>query len=127
MDLGAASALHEFASRIADALFIDVVAENDANRVVLDEILGEGKRRRDAAFTLLISVVEMLQSEFFAVAKQFEKMARILTAGHDEDPRDPRINQSLNGVVDHWLVIDRQEVLVCNLCQRLKPGAKAAG
>src|SRR5262249_31698155 len=84
MDLGALASLHELLCRVADAFLVNVVAENDANGVVLGKMFGEGQRRGNASFSFLIRVVEMLQAEFFAVAEQFQEIAGVFSACHNQ-------------------------------------------
>ena len=85
VDLRAVAALDELGCRLPDAFFVNVVTEDHAYRIVLDKVLGQRQGGGNAAFAFLIGLVEVLQAEFFSVAEELEKVARILAAGYDED------------------------------------------
>src|SRR5215216_3060748 len=91
-----------------------VVAENDANWTISREVLDEGKRFGDAAFTFLVRVVEMFQAKRFAVSEQAEEFAGGAASGHYHDVGDARIHESLNRVIDHRLVVNREQMFVCD-------------
>ena len=69
----------------------------------------------------------MFQTESFTIPEQTKKVAGRVASGDDHDVSDTRINECLNGVVDHRLVIDWQQVLVGHLRERHHARAKAAG
>jgi len=62
----------------ADGVFDDVVAEDQADRVVLGEVLGQAQCLRDAAGTLLIRVVQVLEPELAAVPSRRMKSPALL-------------------------------------------------
>ena len=98
----------------------------DADALAVGEMLGQRQRVRDAAFAFLIGVVQMLQAELAAVGQQAQKIARIPAAGDDQNLSNARIHQRLDGVVNHGLVVNRQQVLVGDLGQRKHAAAGTA-
>ena len=90
-------------------------------------MLGQRQRVGDAAFAFLIRVVDVLQAELFAVGQQPQKIARIAAAGDDHDVLDPRVHQRLDRVIDHRLVVNRQQMLVGDFGERKQAAAGAAG
>ena len=110
-----------------DIAFDEVVAEDDADSVAVDEMLGQAQGVGDAAFAFLVGVVDVLEAEVAAVGEKPQKVARILTAGDDEDVGDGGVHQRLNGIENHRLVVDRQQVLVGDAGQRVEARAGAAG
>ena len=66
----------EFVGRLADAAFDDVVAQNDADLLAIGEMFGQRQRVGDAAFAFLIGVIDVLQSEMFAVGQQSQEIRR---------------------------------------------------
>ena len=68
----------------------------------------------------------MAETELFAIGQQPQKVARILSAGDNQDIPDTRIDQSLDGVIDHRLLVNRQQVLVGDLGQREQPASRTS-
>ena len=59
----------------------------------------------------------MLQSEFFSVSEKAQKVPGIFPAGYDKDIPDAGIHQYFYGIINHRLVIDRQQVFIGNFCK----------
>ena len=87
-------------------------------------MLGQRQRIGDAALAFLVRVVDVLQTEMLAIGQQAQKITRVLAPGHHQDVANPRIHQRLDGVIDHRLVVDRQQVLVGDLGQRKQPASR---
>src|SRR6516164_3991953 len=68
----------------------------------------------------------MFQAELFTVSQEAQEIARIASAGHDQNLLNPRIHQSLNRIVDHRPVVNRQQMLVSNLGEREKTASRTA-
>jgi hypothetical protein len=69
----------------------NVVAQNYAGFFAIREVFGEPQRVGDAALALLIGVIEMRQAELLTVGQQAQKIARITTAGDQQNvPEFPR-------------------------------------
>ena len=104
---GAGALLPEPLGNRGDAVADQVVPEDDAHGVAVNESLGQAQRLGDAAGALLVRVGETLEAECLAVAEQFEELARVRTTGHDHDLVDPSSLKALNGEIHHGPVIDR--------------------
>ncbi len=126
-DLRTGLLLLKIFGHVPDASLDDVVAQDDANGAAVGEMFGQAQRVRDSAFAFLISVVQVLQSEFFAVGQQAQKIARIPAARHHQDLPYARIHQRLDGVVNHRLVVDRKQMLVGDLGEREHAASRAPG
>src|SRR5690606_30514462 len=61
-----------------------------------------------------------------AVAEDAVERGRILRRGDDEDVADPAEHQGRQRIIDHRLVVDRQELLGDRKRQRMQPRAGAA-
>ena len=75
MNLGTTAVLDEVGSRIAYALFVNVISQNDADKVSIDKVFGKRQRRGDAAFSNLIGVIQLPQTEGFSVFQQAQKLS----------------------------------------------------
>jgi len=109
-------------------VFLDyVVAKDHDDFIVAHEMFSQAERLGDAAFPFLVRIIEVPKSEVSAIAKQFQEIARVVASRNDHDLAHPGMNQGFDRIVDHGFVIDRQQVFVRDLGQRVKPRAKAAG
>src|SRR5205085_10642975 len=104
----------------------DVVAENEAARVVADEVAADEKCLRESARIGLRGVCE-IESPLRAVAEQTPKERLIVGSGDEEDVDDAGEHQRRQRVVDHRLVVDRQELLGYDGRDRVKAGSGASG
>ena len=89
--------------------------ENDAQAVAVGKVLTEPQRVGDAAFALLVGVIDILQPELAPVTEQSQEVAGRVATGDDHDVANPGAAQCLERIVDHRLVVDRQKVLVRHL------------
>jgi hypothetical protein len=126
-DLSAARLCGERLDVRPDAVLDDVVAEHDDDAVVVGEMLGQAERLGDAALAFLVGVVELLEAERLPVAEQAEELARVLAARDDHDVVEPGVDERLDRVVDHRLVVDGQQVLVRDGRERAEARAQSAG
>ena len=110
-----------------DVAFDDVVAEDDGDRAAVGEVFGEAEGVGDAAFPFLISEVEFAEADGFPVAEEFDERAGMLAAGDDKNIGDAGVAQAFDGVHDHRLVEDREEVFVGDFSERTEASAQAAG
>ena len=53
-------------------------------------------------------------------------MACMAAAGDDHDVFDACYQESLEGIIDHGFVVDREQVLVRDFCEGVEAGAGAA-
>jgi hypothetical protein len=56
---------------VGDRLLQNVIAQDHADLVTVREVLGQRQRVGDAAFTFLIGVIQIFQSEFLAVRQDW--------------------------------------------------------
>src|SRR5467141_2619974 len=56
----------------------------------------------------------MFQPKIPTVSEQPQKVSSVFSAGHEKDFLYPRIHKRLDGVIDHRLVIDGKQMLVCH-------------
>jgi hypothetical protein len=68
-----------------------------------------------------------MDAELVPVSEQDFEAGEILRGGDDQDVPDSGVHQNGNGIIDHRLVIDREKLFGCDHCQRIEPGAGAAG
>ena len=100
-----------------DIAFDDVVAQNHADLLAVREMFGQRQRVGDTAFTFLVSVIQVFQPEFPAVGQQPQEVPGIAAPCHHHDLLDAGVHQGLDGVINHRLVVDRQQMLVGDLRQ----------
>ncbi len=99
----------------ADGVFEDVVAEDQADAVAAGEVLGQAQGLGDAAGAVLIGVVEVFEAELAAVAEQADEIAAVVSAGDEQNFLDAGLGHAFEGVIDHRLVVDREQMLVGDL------------
>ncbi len=78
----------------------------------------------DPALAFLISVIDVLQAELFAVTEKFQKIPGRITAGHHKNIAHAGANKGFDRIIDHRLVIDRKKMLVGNFSEREKPASE---
>src|SRR5271165_4288055 len=69
----------------------------------------------------------MVEPELAAIAQKPQEVAGRAAAGNDHDLRDSCPAERFERIVDHRLVVDRQQMLVGDLRQRPKPLSKTPG
>ena len=104
----------------------NVIAQNHGDVVFSDKFFSDNKGLREPVRRRLNLILQM-QPELMSVPKQFLKARRIRRCGDNQNIPDIRIHQDRQRVIDHRFVINRQKLLGCYLCQRIKPGAGASG
>ena len=117
----------EVVRRGLDRPLEDVVGEHDADLVAADEALGEPERLGDAAGPLLVAVRQQVDAELVPVAEQAKELAGVRPAGDDHQLGDAGADERLDREADHRPVVDREQMLVRDLRQRMKAAARAAG
>src|SRR5207248_9849147 len=63
-------------------------------------------------FAFLVGKTQLLQPEILSVTQQPQEVSRIVASRNDENVLDSRIHQCLKRVIEHRLVVHRQQVLV---------------
>ena len=104
----------------------DVVAEHQRARLAGDELLADGEGLREAVRRGLLGVGEA-HAEAGAVAQQALEVGQVGRGGDDQDVPDARQHEGGQRVVDHGLVVDRQQLLGGHERERVQARAGPAG
>jgi len=104
----------------------DVVAEHQRARLAGDEVLADGERLREAVRRGLLGVGEV-HAVARAVPEQALEVGQVGRRGDDQDVPDARQHEGAERVVDHGLVVDRQQLLGGHERERVQAGAGPAG
>ncbi len=95
-----------------------IVTQNETCTVVSDEVLADDESLCETVWRRLLRIFET-HSEIGAVTEQTLESRKILRCGYDEDIPYSRQHEGGNGVVDHRLVVDGQQLLAYPLCNRV--------
>jgi hypothetical protein len=93
---------------------------------VADEVFADQEGLGQAVGAGLHGVLQV-QAPLAAVAQQLLKARRVLRRADDQDVADARQHQGAERVVDHRLVVHRQQLLADGQGGRVQAGAGAAG
>ena len=104
----------------------DVVAEHERARLAGDEVLADGEGLRQAVRRGLLCVGQ-INSVARAVPEQALEVGEVRRRGDDQDVADARQHKGAKRVVDHGLVVDRQQLLGGHERERVQAGAGPAG
>lgn len=104
----------------------DVVAEHEGARLAADELLADGEGLRQAVGARLLGVGEV-HAVAGAVPEQALEVGEVGRRGDDQDVPDARQHEGGQRVVDHGLVVDRQQLLGGHERERVQAGAGPAG
>lgn len=104
----------------------DVVAEHQGARLAGDEVLADGERLREAVGTRLLGVGQV-HAVARAVPEQALEVGQVGRRGDDQDVADARQHEGGQRVVDHGLVVDRQQLLGGHERERVQARAGPAG
>ena len=104
----------------------DVVAEHECARLAGDELLADGECLRQAVGARLLGVGEV-DAVARAVPEQALEVGQVRRRGDDQDVPDARQHEGAKRVVDHGLVVDRQQLLGGHERERVQAGAGPAG
>ena len=104
----------------------DVVAEHQGARLAGDEPLADGEGLRQAVGARLLGVGEV-DAVARAVPEQALEVGKVRRRGDDQDVADARQHEGAKRVVDHGLVVDRQQLLGGHERERVQAGAGPAG
>ena len=103
----------------------DVVAEHQGARLAGDEPLADGEGLREAVGAGLLGVGEV-HAVARAVPEQALEVGQVGRRGDDQDVPDSRQHEGAKRVVDHGLVVDRQQLLGGHERERVQAGAGPA-
>ena len=104
----------------------DVVAEHQGARLAGDEALADGEGLRQAVGARLLSVGQV-HAVARAVPEQALEVGEVRRRGDDQDVPDARQHEGAKRVVDHGLVVDRQQLLGGHERERVQASAGPAG
>ena len=126
-DGGAGAALVGAAEDLVEVVAVeDVVAEDQGRVVVADEVGADDEGLGEAVRAGLDGVLQV-DAPLAAVAEQLLEARGVLRGGDDQDVADAGQQERGQRVVDHRLVVDRQQLLGNRQGGRMQPGAGAAG
>ena len=104
----------------------DVVAQDERARLAGDEVLADGERLREAVRARLLGVGQV-HAVARAVPEQALEVGEVRRRGDDQDVPDARQHEGAKRVVDHGLVVDRQQLLGGHERERVQAGTGPAG
>ena len=104
----------------------DVVAEHQGARLAGDEVLADGEGLGQAVRAWLLGVGEV-DAVARAVPEQALEVGQVRRRGDDQDVPDARQHEGGQRVVDHGLVVDRQQLLGGHERERVQARAGPAG
>ena len=102
---------HRLQQEVGEAHAVeDVIAQDQADAVVADEVLPDEEGLCEAVGARLLGVGET-DAVVGAVAQQTPEGRQVLRGADDQDVPDARQHQRADGVVHHRLVVDGQQLL----------------
>lgn len=104
----------------------DVVAEHQGARLAVNELLADGEGLRQAVRRGLLGVGQV-HAVTGAVPEQALEVGQVRRRGDDQDVADARQHEGGQRVVDHGLVVDRQQLLGGHERERVQARAGPAG
>jgi hypothetical protein len=104
----------------------DVVAEDQRDRLVTDEVRTDQERLGKALGAGLHRIAE-LDADLGPVTEEPAETVLVLGRGDHQDLADSGIHQQGQRVVDHRLVVDRHQLLADRLGDRVQPRPAASG
>ena len=104
----------------------DVVAQHEGARLAGDEVLADGEGLSQAGGAGLLGVGEV-DAVARAVPEQALEVGEVRRRGDDQDVPDARQHEGGQRVVDHGLVVDRQQLLGGHERERVQARAGPAG
>ena len=104
----------------------NIIPQDHGAAVVANELFAQDEGLCQAVRGGLHLVLQM-DAVLAAVPQQRLKAGRVGGGGNDQDVLNACQHQRGQGVVDHRLVVDRQQLFAGDHGQRVKPGAGTAG
>jgi len=104
----------------------DVVAQDQADIAVADKLLADDEGLGQALGPGLLGIGER-DAEAAAIAEQFLEQRTVFGRGDDQHVVDACEHQHRQRIIDHRLVIDRQELLRDALGQRIQARTRSSG
>ena len=104
----------------------DVVAQHERARLAVDELLSQEECLRQTIRAGL-HLIGKMHAVMRTVAEELFEVRQVLRRGDDQDVTDARKHEHAERIVDHRLVIHRQQLLRRDGGQRVKAGAGTSG
>lgn len=104
----------------------DVVAQHERARLAVDEVLADGECLGQTVGARLLGVGQV-HAVARTVPEQALEVGEVRRRGDDQDVPDARQHEGGQRVVDHGLVVDRQQLLGGHERERVQAGAGPAG
>ena len=104
----------------------DVVAQHERARLTVNELLADGEGLRQAVGARLLGIGEV-HAVARAVPEQALEVGEVGRRGDDQDVPDASQHEGAERVVDHGLVVDRQQLLGGHERERVQAGSGPAG
>ena len=119
--------LDGFLQVAAEAVAVeDIVAQHERARLAGDEVLADGEGLRQAVRRGLLGIGQV-HAVARAVPEQALEVGEVGRGGDDQDVPDARQHEGAKRVVDHGLVVDRQQLLGGHERERVQARAGPAG
>jgi hypothetical protein len=115
----AARLLLEVANDLRDGRAEEVVREHHDDALSCCEAAGEPECLGDAARPLLDRVVDL-------VGEVLPKVLHVIRTRHEQQVRDARLAEEVDGPLDHRLLSDGEKMLVGDAGKRIEPRARPA-
>ena len=103
----------------------DIVAEYEADGVVADEFLSDDKGLCQTVGRWLLGIFET-DAELAAVAEESAEAREVVGSGDDENLTNAGKHQNGDGVIDHRLVVDGNQLFADAFGDGVEAGAAAA-
>ena len=103
----------------------NVVAQHHRNRIAADEILTDDERLRQAVRRRL-NGIRQIHAELPSVSQQALKARRILRRRNNQNIPNARVHQHRHRIVNHRLIVNREQLFARHLGQRIQARAGTA-
>ena len=104
----------------------DIVAEHQTGVVAADELPADDERLRQSVRAWLHGITHPA-AEMAAVAQESLEIRQILRGGYQQDVADSGMHERGERVIDHRLIVHRQELLAHRPGDGIEPRPAAAG
>src|SRR3546814_12729615 len=104
----------------------NIVAKYQRRRSAVQELLADQERLRQAIWAGLYGIVQA-HAPAASITKQLLEARRILRRGNDQHVLNAGQHQGTEGIVTHWLVVHRQQLLGYRQRPRIETSARSAG
>ena len=122
--LSSPDGIEQFAREVAAVE--DVVAQHQTGAVVADKLLADDEGLGQTVGGGLLRILEV-DAVVAAVTQQALETGKVLRSGDEQNVADARQHQHGDGIINHRLVIDGQQLFAHALGDRIQPGAGAPG